>query len=254
MPPTLTDLGLPRTPVIIGHRGACGHAPENTLASFSLAVEQLADMIELDLHLTRDGNLIASHDCDLTRTAGVQLSVEESEYDALRTINVASYFGADYPHTTMPLLDELLEAIPVHVPINLELKSRNADRGRYVDVLERKLVRDRVLISSFDWTLLEEVHRRLPHIPIAPIADQNAPQLPDVTRRLHATSAHCNWRTITREIVGELHEMNVPVMVYTVNDVAVAEEMLAMGVRGVFTNFPGDFVSHFRLPPSRAAW
>lgn len=241
---SLTDLGLPRAPLIIGHRGACGHAPENTLPSFVLAVEQFADMIELDLHLTRDGQLIASHDCDLARTSGISLSIEDADYDDLKELNVASYFG-NYPPTTMPRVEEALAAIPADMPVNLELKSLNADPQRYADVLVPKLVRHRILISSFNWPLLREVRHRLPEIAIAPLADQNAAELPDVARELGATSAHCNYETITPEIIRALHEDNIPVLVYTVNDVAIAQDLIDMGVRGVFTNFPGEFVSHF---------
>lgn len=244
MPRNLSDIGLPRAPLIIGHRGACGLAPENTLPSFSLAVEQLADMIELDLHLTRDGELVAAHDCDLTRTSGITIMVEDSDYAALRDINVASYFG-DYPSTTMPRVEQILEAVPRHVPINLELKSLNADPERYVEVLQTKLTRDNILISSFDWTLLRHVRRRMRDVAIAPIADRNAAELPAIAEELRATSAHCNWRTITPAIVQQCNLLGVPVFVYTVNDVGTAEEMLAMGVRGIFTNFPGAFVEHF---------
>ena len=247
---TLTDLGLPRAPLIIGHRGACGHAPENTMPSFSLAVEALADMIELDLHLTGDGELVASHDCDLTRTAGLTTNVELTDYPALRDINVAMYFG-DYPATTIPRLDDVLEVLPPHLPVNLELKCVGADHRRYVDVLRTKLNRDGILISSFNWNLLREVRRHLPQIAIAPLADENAPELPAIARELDATSAHCNWETVTRPIVSELRDENIPVLVYTVNDIGVAERMLAMGVRGVFTNFPAEFVAHFGPPENR---
>jgi len=214
------------------------------MPSFALAVEQLADMVELDLHLTRDGELVASHDCDLGRTAGVTRDVEQSDYHELRDINVATYFG-DYPHTTIPRVDDVLDALPRHLPVNLELKCVGADHRRYVEILRSKLNRDGILISSFDWALLREVRRHLPQIPIAPLADLNAPDLPGIAEELEATSAHCNWETITKPIVKQLHANSIPVLVYTVNDVAVARRMLAMGVRGVFTNFPGEFVTHF---------
>ena len=236
--------------LIIGHRGACGHAPENTMPSFSLAVEQLADMIELDLHLTADGELVASHDCDLGRTAGITTDVEKSDYAALRDINVASYFP-DYPHTTIPRVDEILEALPRNLPVNLELKCVGADHRRYVEILRTKLNRERILISSFDWQLLREVRRQLPDVPVAPLADENAPDLPAIARELAATSAHCNWETITAPIVEKLHGDDTPVLVYTVNDVDVAERMVGLGVRGVFTNYPGEFVNHFGLPSGR---
>lgn len=247
---TLIDLGLSHFPLIVGHRGACGHAPENTLPSLSLAVEHLADMVELDLHLTLDGELIASHDSDLTRTSGVGLLIEENDYGSLCDINVASYLG-DYPPTMMPRLEEVFATIPRHVPINLELKSTCADPRRYVAALQSKLTRGGILISSFDWNLLREVRHILPEIAVAPLADGNADELAKIALSLTATSAHCNYETITPAIVQDLDSDGVPVLVYTVNDVTTAMEMLAIGVRGVFTNFPGEFVGHFGLPEGR---
>ena len=240
---TLKDLGLPAPPIIAGHRGASRAAPENTLPSFAMAVRQGADMVELDLHLTADGELIASHDNNARRTAGVDMVIEETPYETLRGLNVSAYFGVFEP-TTMPRLAEILAAVPPDFPLNLELKRETAGAGRYVDAVVAGLTRDRLLLSSFDWELLRAVRERLPSVPLAPIADRNAADLPGAVRALHATSAHCNYQTVTPEMIAELG--SVPLLAYTLDEVAVAEGLFAIGVAGVFTNDPGRFVTHFR--------
>ena len=248
-PATLSDLGLPAPPIIVGHRGACGEAAENTLASIALAIQQSADMIEIDLHLTSDGVLLASHDCDLSRTAGMTMNVEESLYEELRHINVAQYFTGHEP-ATMPRVEEVLDAIPRDFPINLELKCEGAIPEAYVDAFVRSIRGWRgLLVSSFDWNLLFHLRRVLPEVPIAPLAGENAADLPAVARALRATSAHCSELTITPEIVASL---DVPCLVYTVNEIEVAEALFAMGVAGVFTNFPGRFAAHFRAAVARS--
>src|SRR2546423_10108895 len=103
---TLSDLGLPAPPLIVGHRGASAMAAENTLRSFGLAVQAGADMIELDLYLTSDDVLVASHDCDLRRTAGLDLRIEETPWDELRQVDVSKVYG-DQP-ATMPRLEDIL--------------------------------------------------------------------------------------------------------------------------------------------------
>lgn len=244
---TLRDLGLPANkPFIIGHRGACGYAPENTLPSLRLAVAQAVDMIEFDVHLTGDGELLASHDPHLNRTAGFPFLIELTESDFLRRFNVAAHFDPQYPETPMPRIEEAFDAIPPSLPVNVELKCLHADHASYVDVLQKKLNRKRLLISSFDWPLLREARARLPERAMAPLADQNANDLPEIAEELQATSAHCNFETMTARIVEKLRARHVPVLVYTVNDIEIAREMFAMGVSGVFTNFPADFIRYFR--------
>jgi glycerophosphoryl diester phosphodiesterase len=242
---TLADLALPPPPIIVGHRGAPGQAPENTLPSFAAAVEQRADMIEFDLHLTADGELVASHDENLMRTAGVDVDIERTPYRDLLEIDVSRYFGS-FPKTTMPRMEEALQAIPADLPVNLELKCVAADLELYAVALEERLARGRILVSSFRWELLRVIRRRMPLLPLAPIADKNAPELARIAAELEATSAHCNHETITAAIVERLSRASTPALTYTVNDLAVAERMFAMGVAGVFTNYPGAFVRRFR--------
>jgi glycerophosphoryl diester phosphodiesterase len=244
---TFSDLGLQTDqPLIVGHRGACGYAPENTLPSIELAVTQGVDMIEVDVHLTSDDVLLVSHDADLNRTAGVPYLIEKTSSETLRGINVALYFDASHPATMMPRLEDALAVIPSSMPVNVELKCLHADRAHYVEVLKTKLSRDRLLVSSFDWPLLRQTRALFPDLAIAPIADWSVEALPEMAVEIAATSAHCNYETITAPIVETLRRKNIPVLVYTVNDVAVAREMFAMGVAGVFTNFPADFIRHFR--------
>jgi glycerophosphoryl diester phosphodiesterase len=251
---TLWDLGLPlHQPLIVGHRGACGYAPENTLPSLELAVAQSVDMIEFDVHLTRDGELLASHDPHLNRTAGFPFLIEQTESDFLRRFNVAAHFDTTYPETPMPRLEEAFDAIPASLPVNVELKCLHADHANYVEILKKKLHRERLLVSSFDWTLLKLTRARLPELAMSPLADRNANDLPEIAEELRATSAHCNYETITAPIVEKLRARDIPVLVYTVNEIEIAREMFAMGVSGVFTNFPADFIRHFRADDAALA-
>ncbi len=229
------DLG-PR-PWIVGHRGACGEAPENTIESFLLAIAQGAVMIELDLQLTRDGRLIALHDWDLLRTAGAPIVGEDATAAEIQALNVGRYQERS---ATAPTVEEILDALPPGFPLNLELKCRNADQRHYARALQRAVAgRRQLLVSGFEWNLLRQVREILPDIPIAPLAHESLPPVLVAARELRAAAVHCHHEAMTTEFVEEASRSGMPVLVYTVDDAAIASAQFAMGVAGVFTNYPG---------------
>ena len=246
--PFIAQLDLGPRPWIIGHRGACGEAPENTIESFLLAIEQRAVMIELDLQLTRDGRLIALHDWDLRRTSGQPIVAENASADEIQALNVGRY---QERAGTAPTIEEIFEALPPDYPLNLELKCRHAGHRRYADALERAIAgRQQLLISGFDWNLLRLVRELLPDVPIAPLSHEPLPAALAMARELRAAAVHCHHEAMTTEFVEESSRSGVPVLVYTVDDAAIASTQFAMGVAGFFTNYPG--VLRARLESNRS--
>ncbi len=226
-------------PWIVGHRGAAGEAPENTLPSLLLAARQGADLVELDLQLSSDGELVACHDWDLTRLAGHPLVVEESTRAELAAVPIGDA-AAGEPAPRIPTLAEVLAAAPADLPLNLELKRERAAREDLVAALGRQLGdRRQVLISSFDWALLDLVRRALPHLPVAPLARSGPEALVAAAERLAAWSLHCHRRIAGPRLLAAARQARRPVLVYTVNDAAEARRLLARGASGLFTDFPG---------------
>ncbi len=221
----MQSLHLPPPPWIVGHRGAAGEAPENTLEGFLLAAEQGADMVEADLQLTADGELVACHDWDLRRTADVATVVEVSPLSAL---------------AGLPNLSEILEVLPADLPLNLELKRRQARAARIAEALAMRLGgRRQVLVSSFDSEVLEAVMKRLPGLPLAPIARQDGRALLEAGRRLNAFSLHCHRSLPDPDLVDAAGSDRRPLLAYTVNGVGEARRLLELGVSGLFTDLPG---------------
>src|SRR5512145_1466819 len=109
-------------PIVFGHRGASAEAPENTLAAFRLAVERGADGVELDVWRCASGELVVAHDDDLRRVGGSPLVVRKAPLAALRAVDVGSWKGERFRGERVPLLDEVLEAVPSGL-VNVELKS-----------------------------------------------------------------------------------------------------------------------------------
>jgi len=238
--PELAAVGLPARPWIIAHRGACGESPENTLESFRLAVEQGADMIELDLRLTADGHLVAVHDLNLRRVAGHTVSVEDTSLNILRHLDVSYHFHRGRRRTRIPTLEEVLETIPPRFPLTLDLKCRRAGRTRYARVLARALAgRGHAIYSSFNWKLLSEVKSAIPNAPVAPMARHRVPGVLRAAETLGAASIHCQFGAVTPRLLETVAATGRPVLAYTVDDGARARRLIAAGASGVFTNYPG---------------
>ncbi|MCZ6726958.1 MAG: glycerophosphodiester phosphodiesterase [Acidobacteria bacterium] len=237
---TLSVLSLAARPWIVGHRGAAGEAPENSLESLLLAVEQGADMIELDLQLTADGSLVACHDWTLERMGGIELTIEETPLDALREVEISGEFRTPRARQFVSTLSSILALLPPEMPLNLELKRRLADPAVLAARLAEAVAsRDQLLISSFDWLLLAEVRRWLPKLPLAPLGGRSANprELIATAVLLDAWSVHCSRTLVDHELM-ELAAAR-PVLTYTVNELAEAQELFALGVAGVFSDFPG---------------
>src|SRR6266542_5407411 len=109
-------------PLVLGHRGASAEAPENTLASFRLALAQGADGVELDVRRCATGEVVVVHDEDLSRVGGAPLRVADSPLGALRAVDLGAWAGERFRGERIPLLAEVLEALPAAI-VNVELKS-----------------------------------------------------------------------------------------------------------------------------------
>ncbi len=228
---------LSPAPWIVGHRGAAGEEIENTLKSVLLAIEQRADLVEIDVQLTADGDLVVFHDWTLERLAGRPETVEQMPLDRLRGVRLLGTHGNG---GRIASLDEILTAVPDGVALNLEIKRRGADRQLLASRLLRGIAgRPGVLVSSFDWELLTILRSLDADLPLAPLGKKNRSALARAGKRLGAVSLHAHRRISTAYLMRLAKRDRRPVLAYTVNEPEEARELLALGVAGLFTDFPG---------------
>ena len=233
-------------PLVIAHRGAKAYKPENTLAAFALAVEQGADMIETDLHLTRDKAVPISHDATLERF-GREGEIADVELEELRSISLASHDPEKHKgaYEGIPTLAEMLDRFGEVIPFNLEIKT-TASHKPYPGlqkmaldhVVERGLL-DRTLFSSFSDAVLAELRELEPRVRLGVLEEWDAPEgIFDRAEAVAAESINPYFVNVTTELVERAHDKNLAVYVYTVNEIAKMEELLAMGVDGIISNKP----------------
>lgn len=236
-------VGLGKSPWILGHRGAPAEETENTVASVRRAVALGVDAVEIDVQLTADGEPAVVHDWSLERLAGSPLVVERAAWWELARLAVHDP-RLDARERPIPRLGELLDAVPPWLPLNVELKRREADRGRLADaVLAHLAGRSRVWMSSFDWELLAVLRRRSRELPLAPLASRRRRRFEAVAAGLGAVALHCATRVISRALLTRAQKVGRPLLVYTVNDPSQASELIARGVAGLFTDDPATLVA-----------
>ncbi len=231
------NVSVPARPRVIAHRGASDEKPENTLAAYERAVELRADMIEIDLHRTRDGGVVITHDAELAGLGG-NGEIADTALAEVRALDAGD-------GQRVPTLDEVLDEFGPRIPFNLELKQ--GTRGAYpgLEALAVAAVRERDLVeatlfSSFHDPVLSRLRAAAPEARIALLVSRRYPVKPfERARALGAEAINPEDRLVTAEWVAEAHEAGLAVYPFTVDDEARMRELISWGVDGLFTNVPG---------------
>lgn len=252
-PRVSTAVSAPVLPLIIAHRGASGHAPENTLAAFRLAWEQGADGIEGDFHLTRDGQIVCLHDADTKRTAGggMMKSVRESTLAELQALEVGSWKDPSFHGERIPTLAEVMAVVPAGKKLFLEVKCGPEIVRPLVAALEGgPLGRDQVTVISFNESVVRQFKSEAPEwraswlLDVEPDAG-GAPQPPvfslvEALGRLSADAAGLQAdETLDARYFSELAAAGFERHVWTVNSPGAARRFVAFGVDSITTDVPG---------------
>jgi len=221
---------MPRstTFLIIGHRGAAGLEPENTVRSFKRALEIGVDAIELDVYCV-DDHLVVIHDDTLERTTNGRGAVMATTYEALRKLDAGK-------GERIPTLDEVLELAGDRVTVNIELKGE----GTAAAVARCIAAHSKVdtLISSFEHAELARFHKAAPDAKVAPLFHRVSPRMFEIAQSLHAWSINLSVKLASAERLATIAESGYRSLVYTVNEPAVARQLKADGATGIFTDYP----------------
>ena len=229
-------------PMIIGHRGTAGEAPENTMASFLMAVEQGAHAVELDVCLSKDGELMVIHDDTLDRTTNGEGIVAELTAKEIRQYDAGLWFHERFEGEKVPLLEEVFDRLPSDFLINVELKG-GQDRleERLAELLVRRNRVETVFLSSFHHKKLANMKRLIPEIRVGlgyaanvvdhiAFADLFGPGL---------FSLHPKHGLIGLNEIGQAVERGTHVYPWTVNEPEMMRMLLHANVSGLITDFPG---------------
>ena len=232
----------------IAHRGASYYAPENTMASFQLALEMNADMIELDVTLSRDNIPVVFHDRTLSRTTGGKGNIRKYLLRELHELDAGSWFSESHKNLRIPTLEEVLIWSSGKIALNIEIKKEAVDGNHTFGIVEliSKMVSDfkmtdQVVISSFSKEALARSRNVAPGISTAHLVN---PYSWGTTRALHlmkrlgATGLNIKPRQMKPKLMDMAILENIPVWVYTVDDEDEMKTVIKKGATGIFTNKP----------------
>jgi glycerophosphoryl diester phosphodiesterase len=217
--------------LIIGHRGAAGHTPENTLLSFRKAVKIGCDMTELDVHLCGSGELVVIHDETVDRTTDGSGLVSNLSLRDLKTLDAG--FGEK-----VPTLDEVLKLLKGRIMLNIELKGLGTAKPVHTLVESIGWRRDALLITSFDWVMLHEYRELDPAARIGPLTYNNLNDAMVFAQSIDAHSINPYHRHLSTEYLREAHGKGFRIYPWTVNQSEDIEHVIKMGVDGVISDYP----------------
>ena len=232
--------------LLIAHRGASGHAPENTLAAFKKAVSLGATFIETDLQLTRDTRLVAIHDETVNRTTNGKGAVHDMTLAEIRRLDAGSWFGSEFAGERLPPLDEILEFAKKHdVVFYLELKPAGSWGGEHalISGLRESGQIARTVVISFDASILAAVRKIEPTLMTALLYDGQIEKPLERALEIGARQLAVRGDLVTPWLLTAARKKDLQVVCWTINHSAHMRLLMSAGVDGIMSDYPDRLVA-----------
>jgi glycerophosphoryl diester phosphodiesterase len=239
----------------IAHRGFSGKYPENTKIAFARAIELGADMIELDVTLSKDKIPVVIHDDTLERTSNGKGKVRNVSLEKLKELDFGSWMNSKFSEERIPTLEEVLQQIKKSkIWLNIEIKSSAYEKKFSESCIESQAIRliekyklfNRIVISSFEPKILLRLRELSTKIKLAYLIEPDYKKLKldpiFFVTQIKAISLNMHKSQIKTEIFERASERNISVCVYTINTMDELKRMNKLGLAGVFTNFPDRLI------------
>jgi glycerophosphoryl diester phosphodiesterase len=218
----------------IGHRGAKGYEPENTLVSFEKAIQMGADGIELDVHLSVDGHLIVIHDETVDRTTNGKGVVNQLTVQELKAFRINDTYE-------IPTLEEVLDLVNQRCFVNIELKNQDTAE-KVVQLIEHYIsvknwTHAHFTVSSFDWNALQQIRFLNDEIRIGVLTETDLDLAISFARFMKAEALHPDFQLLTNEYTAKIQEKGILVFPWTVNEPDDIQKIKSFHVEGIITDF-----------------
>lgn len=233
----VSSISVPDRAIVIAHRGASAYAPENTMAAVLRAIDDQADLVEIDVQETADGEVVVFHDSDFMRLAGQRLKIRDATLAQLADIDVGSRFSDDFRSERVPTLAAVLAACKGKTRLNIELKYYGHNQQleeRVATRVEEAGMESQVVLMSLDPTGIARMKSLRPNWTVGLLASAS---LGDMTT-LKADFLAINARFVTQDFLRSARARRKPVYAWTVDDPVTMSHLLTLGVDGLITNKP----------------
>jgi len=220
---------------VIGHRGAMGHAPENTITSIKKALMFDVDAIEIDVFRCLTGEIVVFHDKKLSKLTNGKGNIENKTLTELRKLKVMET-------DSIPTLEEVISVINGKVSLNIELKGKNTAKG-VLDIMHKSVLNGnwknhQLYVSSFDWDELREFKKLTNQFRIAVLTDDKPIDAIPIAKELNAFAINPSHQKLTYDIIKKIQLDGFKVFTWTVNDTDRIRKLISWGVDGIITDYP----------------
>ncbi|MBK98721.1 MAG: hypothetical protein CL672_08035 [Balneola sp.] len=254
------DTSLPQSPLdngdgfwVIAHRGVSGSYPENTLSAFQAAIDIRAEMVELDVSISKDGIPVVVHDRTVDRTTDFEGDVQSFSLEDLKKMEVGAWFSEEFRGEEFPTLKNSLELMKDKLAVNIEIKTEAVSDETQGGVVDKALqivtdldMSSSVIFSSFDYRVMEQLNVLDPKMAKALLyeASQSAELLPsELVQKYKIDIFNCSYKQLSVKWINDLQKHKIPYFVYTVNEPELMKELIEKGVSGIFTDFPQELIN-----------
>lgn len=234
--------------LVIAHRGASHYAPENTMAAFKMAWQMKADMIELDVQLSKDGVPVVFHDAKLEKHSNGRGLVSSYLYDELRQLDAGKWFSIEFMGEKIPSLEKVLKWAAGKIMVNIEIKAEavsHSQKGgieeKVIQLVQEAGLEKHVIISSFDYRAVERIKKIAPGILTGLLYDKKSSTKRgpvDLLRDYKADFFHCSKSQMGKEWRRQLNASEKRFLIYTVNRKKTMQKWIEKGAFGIFSDKP----------------
>lgn len=246
-------------PMVIAHRGAMGYAPENTLASFKLAIEIGADAIELDLRQTKDGVPVVLHDATVNRTTNGKGNIKDLNFEDVNKFDAGSWFDYKFNNEKIPALQDVINLLSDSILIIIELKEGNdiypGIEEKTISIIKENRIESQTILKSFDQQVLERLRNIAPEIPLCYVYAVRIPWLGMIIDRgvtfgsiynIDAEYLQPHRFFLSDSFVKEAQAKGYKIISWGVNSDEAIRESFSYNVDGIETDYPDRVVNFIR--------
>lgn len=219
---------------IVGHRGACGYAPENTLLSFQKAIDLGCDGTELDVHLSKDGTLIVIHDYTVDKTTDGKGLVSNMTVRELKKLNCAK-------GQKIPTLQEVIDLCKGKIDLHIELKGKGVAIPTNKIILHNKIV-DEVKISSFDIEMIKEIKNINSKIKVSYLIRKYSRNIWKLAQSIPLDAIGFRYNIVTKRRVEKAHQLGLIIYAWKIFNKKIGKKVIKKGVDSICSNYPKLFL------------
>ena len=236
---------------IIAHRGASYDAPENTLESVRLGWQQKADAVEVDVYLSKDGEIVLYHDHTTKKLTGIDRNVADQTFAELRKLDVGKWKGDKWKGVRIPKLGDVLKTIPEGKRMFVEVKCGPEIISELVNVFNRSGKKsEQLVVISFNYEVVKQVKEKLPNIKcfylssfetdkISGRQKPNVEELISLAKEANLEGINVSYKGLkTQDFFDKVKDAGLELFTWTVNSVPDAKNLIRMGIQGITTDRP----------------